>query len=68
MKIAIGCDEAAVGLTDILRKHLKDKGIELEDYGVFSEDKVDYPDIAVKVAESVAAGNTDAAFWFAALV
>ncbi len=59
MKIAIGCDEAAVGLTDILRKHLKDKGIELEDYGVFSEDKVDYPDIAVKVAESVAAGNTE---------
>ena len=64
MKIAIGCDEAAVGLTNILRQHLKDKDIELEDYGVFgedvvSEDKVDYPDIAVKVAESVAAGNSE---------
>lgn len=59
MKIAIGCDEAALALTDILREHLKDKGIELEDYGVFSEDKVDYPDIAVKVAESVAAGKTE---------
>lgn len=59
MKIAIGCDEAALGLTNILRQHLKDKNIELEDYGIFSEDKVDYPDIAVKVAESVAAGNAE---------
>jgi ribose 5-phosphate isomerase B len=59
MKIAIGCDEAALSLTNILRKHLADKGIELEDYGVFSEDKVDYPDIAVKVAESVAAGHVE---------
>ena len=56
MRIAIGCDEAAVSLTNILRQHLKAKNIELEDFGVFSEEKVDYPDIALKVAESVAFG------------
>jgi ribose 5-phosphate isomerase B len=61
MRIAIGCDEAAVGLTNVLRQQLKDKNIELKDFGVHSEDKVDYPDIAVKVAESVAAGEVDRA-------
>jgi ribose 5-phosphate isomerase B len=59
MRIAIGCDEAAVGLTDVLRQQLKEKNIELKDFGVHSDDKVDYPDIAVKVAESVAAGEVD---------
>jgi ribose 5-phosphate isomerase B len=59
MKIAIGCDEAAVSLTNVLRQHLKAKNIELEDFGVFSDDKVDYPDIAVKVAERVASGECE---------
>lgn len=59
MRIAIGCDEAALGLTNILRQQLKEKNIELKDFGIHSEDKVDYPDIAVKVAESVASGEVD---------
>jgi ribose 5-phosphate isomerase B len=61
MRIAIGCDEAAVGLTNVLRQQLKEKNIEVKDFGVHGEDKVDYPDIAVKVAESVAAGEVDRA-------
>jgi ribose 5-phosphate isomerase B len=59
MRIAIGCDEAAVALTNVIRQQLKEKNIELKDFGVHAEDKVDYPDIAVKVAESVAAGEVD---------
>lgn len=39
MRIAIGCDEAAVGLTDVLRQQLKEKNIELKDFGVHAEDK-----------------------------
>jgi ribose 5-phosphate isomerase B len=61
MRIAIGCDEAAVSLTNVLRQQLKEKNIEVKDFGVHAEDKVDYPDIAVKVAESVAAGEVDRA-------
>jgi ribose 5-phosphate isomerase B len=59
MRIAIGCDEAAVGLTNVIRQQLEEKNIELKDFGVFTEDKVDYPDIGVKVAESVAAGECE---------
>jgi ribose 5-phosphate isomerase B len=61
VRIAIGCDEAAVGLTNVLRQQLEEKNIELKDFGVHRDDKVDYPDIAVKVAESVAAGEVDRA-------
>ncbi len=61
MKIAIGCDEAALGLTNVIRQQLKDKNIELKDFGVHSEDKVDYPDIALKAAESIASGECDRA-------
>jgi ribose 5-phosphate isomerase B len=60
MKIAIGCDEAAVGMMDMLRAYLREKGtIELLDFGVFNADPVDYPDIALQVAEAVAAGQAE---------
>lgn len=59
MRIALGCDEAGLPLMDVVRQHLKDKGIETVDYGVHSTDPVDYPDIAVQAAEAVADGSCD---------
>lgn len=59
MRIALGCDEAGLPLMDVLRQHLKDKGIEVTDYGVHSVDPVDYPDIAVEASEAVADGSCD---------
>ncbi len=59
MRIALGCDEAGLPLMDVLRQHLKDKGIEVADYGVHSVDPVDYPDIAVEASEAVAEGSCD---------
>ncbi len=59
MRIALGCDEAGLPLMDVVRQQLKDKGIEIVDYGVHSTDPVDYPDIAVQAAEAVADGSCD---------
>jgi ribose 5-phosphate isomerase B len=60
MKIAIGCDEAGLPLLDVLRDYLKSKPeIELIDYGVHNTDPVDYPDIAVQVAETIANGQAE---------
>ena len=56
MKIAIGCDEAAYSLKVELMKHLDSKGIEYHDFGADKGEIVLYPDVAVKVAEAVAAG------------
>ena len=57
LKIAIGSDHGGVRLKDEIIAHLKSKGTEYEDFGTFSEESCDYPDVAVKVAEEVAAKN-----------
>jgi ribose 5-phosphate isomerase B len=57
MQIAIGADEAAFDLKEILKAHLAARGVEVVDYGTFDRKPVLYPDIAVKVAEAIAAGR-----------
>lgn len=58
MRLAIGCDEAAFQLKEVIRKYVEEKGMEVDDYGVYnSEAKALYPDVAVKVSESVATGK-----------
>lgn len=59
MRIALGCDEAGLPVMDHIRAYLKGKGIEVIDYGVHNEDKVDYPDIAVQAAEAIARGEAE---------
>ncbi len=57
MKIAIGCDEAAFDLKELVKKYLQDLHHEVEDFGTFERRPVLYPDIAFAVAEKVAAGT-----------
>ncbi|ENK1244073.1 ribose 5-phosphate isomerase B [Clostridium sp. FAM 1755] len=59
MKIALGSDHAGLPLKNEIIKHLKDKGIEIEDFGTYTEESCDYPDYAKKVAEKVAAKEFD---------
>ena len=55
--IALGCDEAAFQLKEKIRAHLESKGLKVDDFGVYSTDPSLYPDIAEKVARSVADGK-----------
>ena len=60
MKLAIGCDEAAFALKEILKKHLEEKGVQVDDFGTYTaEETVLYPDIAVKVARSIGDGKEE---------
>ena len=52
-KIAIGCDPNAAGLKEIIKKHLEKLDYEYKDYG--SDDPI-YANVAIEVAEAVAAG------------
>jgi ribose 5-phosphate isomerase B len=57
LTIAIGADEAAFELKEIIKRHLTASGYEVSDYGVHSLTPVLYPDIAIEVAEAIAAGK-----------
>jgi ribose 5-phosphate isomerase B len=55
-RIAIGSDEAAVGLKDDLAALMRSMGIEVVDFGVHAGETALYPDIAWSVASEVASG------------
>lgn len=57
MTIAIGCDEAAYDLKEIIKAYLIELNQDVEDMGVYDKNPVLYPDIALKVATSVADGQ-----------
>jgi len=59
IKIAIGSDHSGVKLKKIIGEILKQKGYDLYDVGTFTEDAVDYPDIAFSVANRVMIGEVD---------
>lgn len=59
MSIAVGCDHYGLKLKNVIVQFLKEKGVEFEDFGTMNEEPVDYPDIAEKVANSIAQGKHD---------
>ena len=54
MKIAIGADHGGYELKEKIKKYLSGKKIKFKDFGAFSEESVDYPDIGKTVAKNVA--------------
>jgi ribose 5-phosphate isomerase B len=54
MKIAIASDHAGFELKEKIKKMLEKLGYDYKDFGTYSDEHVDYPDYALKVAESIA--------------
>ena len=54
MPIAVGCDHRGVDLKQSVIKLIAEAGHNYEDFGCYTTDSVDYPDIAQKVAKAVA--------------
>ena len=57
MRIAIGCDHRGLNLKQFIIKLITEAGHNYEDFGCYTTDPVDYPDIARKVAEAITAGH-----------
>lgn len=53
MKIAIGADHGGYEYKEAISKHLKSKGIEVIDFGAYSNASVNYPDYGIAVGEAV---------------
>ena len=59
MKLSIASDHAGFEQKELLRAYLESAGHEVIDRGPNSDDRVDYPDYAVRVANDVADGTVE---------
>ena len=58
-RVAIGSDHGGFASKEILKKYLEVLGYKIIDLGTYSEESVDYPDFALKVAMSVVKEEAD---------
>jgi RpiB/LacA/LacB family sugar-phosphate isomerase len=56
---ALGADHGGIDLKESLKRHLKQRGLTVIDHGTHSKESCDYPDYALAVARSVAAGEAE---------
>lgn len=59
MKIAVGCDHGGLNLKKLAKDILTKQGIEVVDMGTYTNDSVDYPDFAAKVAQAIVSGEVE---------
>jgi ribose 5-phosphate isomerase B len=57
MKLAIGCDHGGFDMKEALVQYLRDGGHEVQDFGSYDKNSIDYPDYVFPVAEGVANGT-----------
>lgn len=54
MKVALGSDHGGFTLKEDLKRFLGEEGHQVVDFGAYNTEAVDYPDLAMLVAQSVA--------------
>ena len=59
MKIAVGSDHGGFDHKNAIADHLKQRGFEVVDYGIYENKSVDYPDIASKLCKGILEGEAD---------
>ena len=59
MKIALGADHAGFAQKETIRAWLGEQGHEIRDFGTYSADSMDYPDVAHPLSEAVANGDLE---------
>ena len=59
MKVAIGADHGAFDRKAEVIEHLKSAGHEVKDFGTYTPESCDYPEIGRSVAKAVVSGDFD---------
>ena len=62
LMIAIGSDHGGYKLKEELKRYLEEKEIDYKDFGSQNEERVDYPNIAEKVANQYKQKNVKAEY------
>lgn len=62
--IALGSDHAGFALKEEIKQFLDEQNIAYKDFGAYTTDRVDYPDMAVAPCNAVANGECEKALLF----
>lgn len=62
--VALAADHAGFGMKEIVKQWLTNEGIEVKDFGTYSEESTDYPDYAHPLAESIEKGESQLGYTF----
>jgi ribose 5-phosphate isomerase B len=57
MRVAFGCDHAGFSLREVVIKTIQKTGHEVIDFGIFTRERVDFPDYAEKVGRAIQEGR-----------
>jgi ribose 5-phosphate isomerase B len=57
MRIAVGCDDIGLPLKAALVEYLDELGIDHVDFGAMDATPIDYPDVAVQLAQAIRDGE-----------
>ena len=57
--VGMAADHAGYALKEELKSLLEEEGYQVRDYGPFSDESMDYPDVAHPLAKAVAGGDVD---------
>ncbi len=57
--IALGSDHGGINLKEILKDYLTQQGIEVKDFGTYTAESCDYPDIAEAVCDGILSGECE---------
>lgn len=55
--ICMASDHAGYAMKKLLKKHLEEKGYKVKDFGTYSAEAVDYPDMIHPLAEAIEKGE-----------
>ena len=55
--LVMGADHGGFEMKEYLKKGLAEKGYEIKDYGTYSEESVDYPDIIHPLSSDINKGK-----------
>tara|TARA_B100000768_G_scaffold97826_1_gene91232 strand:+ start:127 stop:567 length:441 start_codon:yes stop_codon:yes gene_type:complete len=63
-KIGIACDHAGFEYKEEVVKYLTNKGLEVQDFGCYSDKSVDYPDLAHQLSKKINDGDLELGIQF----
>ncbi|MEJ6734219.1 MAG: ribose 5-phosphate isomerase B [Flavobacteriales bacterium] len=62
--IGIACDHAGFEYKEEVVKYLTNKGLEVQDFGCYSDESVDYPDLAHQLSKKINDGDLELGIQF----